>query len=213
MKTKLIKLNEEDYIIVDGIEVKEGDYVLTEYNKIGKVLRVFQRGGETNYHVFVNEMTPISSTNCKKITYSTKPLEYHQIGPKTKNWFKTVFDKIKRLPLSKVEELLFGYSVEKLVDESFENMGYHSTVTPYEEDQFKLGYKLGFNAHKELPKDKLFTVDDMLRVFKHGILFNQVTSSNCKEAVETEFDLLIKSIKPKTEWEVEYINDKLTLKQ
>jgi hypothetical protein len=53
----------------------------------------------------------------------------------------------------------------------------------------------------------------MFKVFKHGILFNQETVSNCKEAVETEFDLLIKSLQQPTEWNVEFINSKLTLKQ
>ena len=189
MKTRLIKLNEKHYIIVDGFEVKEGDFMYDIDGDIGIAIGEDKSQWEGNM----------------KITHSTQLIDGDEVG--------ACFTKIKQLSLSEVEELLFGYSVEKLVNESFENMGYNSTVTPYEEDQFKLGYKLGFNAHKELPKDKLFTVDDMLRVFKHGILFNQVTSSNCKEAVETEFDLLIKSIKPKTEWEVEYINDKLTLKQ
>ncbi len=204
MKTRLIKLNKEHYIIVDDSAIKEGDMFINEHNQISvcvKSLEEFLKNNTTN--------------TIKKVTHSTKPLEYHQVDVKlidegVEGW---EFNKIKQLSLSEVEELLFGYSVQKLVNESFENMGYNSTVTPYEEDQFKLGYKLGFNAHKELAKDKLFTVDDMLMVFKHGILFNQETVSNCKEAVETEFDLLIKSIKPKTEWEVKFINEKLTLKQ
>lgn len=210
MKTRLIKLNEKHYIIVDDFEIKENDYVLTGYNKIGKVLRVFQRGGETNYHVFVNEMTPISSTNCKKIIYSTKPLEYHQVNVKliderVEGW---VFDKIKQLSLSEVEELLFGYSVKKLVDESFENMGYHSTVTPYEEDQFKLGYKLGFSAHKELTKDKLFTLEDMINFAVNCFNDNYDEDISFYKRVKINIEYL----KPKTEWEVEFINGKLTLK-
>lgn len=49
---------------------------------------------------------------------------------------------------------------------------------------------------QKLTKDKVFTVEDMFKAFKHGILFNQETVSNCKEAVETEFELFIKSLKP-----------------
>ena len=122
--------------------------------------------------------------------------------------FGKKIDGVINKPLSEVEELLFGYSVKKMVDESFDNMGFHSTVTPYEEDQFKLGYKLGFNTHKELTKDKLFTVDDMRNVF---ILGGKHKVQNPDTFLE-KMEKIIQSLQP-TEWEVEFINGKLTLKQ
>ena len=149
MKTKLIKLNEEHYIIVDNSEIKEGDFMYDIDGDIGIAIGKDKSQWEGN----------------TKITHSTKPLEDIIVHNKynVKGW-----GNIKPLSLSEVRELV---------------------------------------------KDKLFTKKDMFKVFKHGILFNQETVSNCKEAVETEFDLLIKSLQQPTEWDVEFINSKLTLKQ
>lgn len=188
---KLIKLNEEDYIIVDDSEIKEKAFFINEHNQISVCVKALEEFLKTN-------KSPI-----KKITHSNKPLEDVIIANKYegKGWIN-----IKPLSLSEIEELLFGYSVEKMANSHCE-------------EQYRLGndanynsFIEGFNAHKELVKDKLFTVDDMFKVFKHGILFNQETVSNCKEAVETEFDLLIKSLQQPTEWNVEFISGKLTLK-
>ena len=118
---KLIKLNEKHYIIVDGFEVKEGDVMYDIDGDIGIAIGKDKSQWEGNM----------------KITHSTQLIDGDEVGG--------CFTKLKPLSLSEVKELLFGYSVEKLVNESFENMGYHSTVTPYEEDQFKLGWRRSFS--------------------------------------------------------------------
>lgn len=184
MKTKLIKINEEHYIIVDGFEVKKGDFMYDIDGDIGIAIGKDKSQWEGNM----------------KITHSTQLIDGDEVG--------ACFTKIKQLSLSEVKEL-FGYSVEKLVDESFENMGYHSTVTPYEEDQFKLGYKLGFSAHKELTKDKLFTLEDMINFAVNCFNDNYDEDISFYKRVKINIEYL----KPKTEWEVEFINGKLTLKQ
>lgn len=187
---KLIKLNEEHYIIVDDSAIKEGDMFINEHNQISVCVKSLEKYLKNN-----------TTNTIKKVTHSTKPLE----DIVTENSFKT-YGFIRK---QEIEELLFGYSVEKLVDESFENMGYHSTVTPYEEDQFKLGYKLGFSAHKELTKDKLFTLEDMINFAVNCFNDNYDEDISFYKRVKINIEYL----KPKTEWEVEFINGKLTLKQ
>lgn len=92
MKTKLIKLNDSHYIIVDDSEIKEGDYHLTDKKEIVKTVK-----SETG---FANWLFP-------KITHSTQPLEYT-------NEDHLHWDKIKKLSLSEIEETVYGYSVEKM---------------------------------------------------------------------------------------------------
>lgn len=39
------------------------------------------------------------------------------------------------------------YYLETICNKSFEAMGYHSTITPHEENQFKLGWKIGYKEN------------------------------------------------------------------
>ena len=111
---KLIKLSETHYIVVDDSEKSEGDYI---YNPIvEKIMRV------------TKEMMP----HGQKITHSTQPLEEVCCTPE--NQIKRYidckgcdrkqlgFNKIKPLSLSEVEELIYGYSVEKMADEILNNI-------------------------------------------------------------------------------------------
>lgn len=47
----------------------------------------------------------------------------------------------------------------------------------------------------EVNKIESFTEEDIRKAFEHGILFCQESVSVCKEAKDTEFDMLIKQIK------------------
>jgi hypothetical protein len=123
VKTKLIKLNEEHYIIVDNSEIKEGDFMYDIDGDIGIAIGKDKSQWEGN----------------RKITHSTKPLSFlNESGITTAN-LKPDWTKIKQLS---------GYSVEKMAENKW-----------------------------------------------------------------TEFDLLIKSLQQPTEWDVEFVNGKLTLKQ
>lgn len=127
------------------------------------------------------------------------------------------FEDIKQLSLSEVEEVINGYNLEEKSEQSFENMGYHSTVTPHEEKQFKLGYKLGFKAHQELVKDKMFTIEDLRKAFEEGVdaqfmSMNIDTYEQREQYRKTRLNTIIQPLLPKTEWDIE-INEqnKITL--
>lgn len=75
-----------------------------------------------------------------------------------------------KLSLENCQAIECGYNLGEFVDGAFDNMGYHSTVTPHEEKQFKLGYKLGFQKALELMSDKKFSESDVLDHLNHLIM-------------------------------------------
>ena len=148
-------------------------------NYKGKLVKV----GE-EYHLWVNHMTPKISPFAKYPWDVTK----------------------QRLSLKNCQAIECGYDFDELINETFDNMGYHSTVTPHEEDQFKLGYKLGFQKAVELMGIKKFTEKDVLKVVTHVLnklvlvggfdkqfLFPediyQETTTKCKSLQQTEWDV------------------------
>ena len=196
---KLIETKKDFYIIVDGLVKDEKDLGVWVYDDdydeplIYKTDEDFFKAGKSAW----------------KITHSNNPLEKIV----TENSFKTY----AFISTQEIEELIFGYSLEKISNESFENMGYHSTVTPYEEKQFKLGYKLGFNAHKEFTKDRVLEKEfidwiDKEEVLRSGGGWIKYFNGRGNYFNSTELYDFWKSLQP-TEWEVEFINGKLTLKQ
>ena len=172
---RLIKINEQHYVICDDSEINEGDYYLTKTNDIVKC------GNKNNF-------TPIGS----KITHSTKRIEYGSVDSIT-GW---IFDKIKPLLVSEIEELLYGYSVEKIVNKEYllgtGNLG------------LKKAFIKGFNTHKELVKNTLFTVEDMKKAI-------QVFYYDDMLLTENNLNKVIQSLLPKTEWNVEFVDGKLKL--
>lgn len=94
-KMKLIKLNKEHYIIVDGFEVKEGDVMYDIDGDIGIAIGKDKSQWEGNM----------------KITHSTQPIDGDEVG--------ACFTKVKQLSLSEVEEL-FGYSVGQFAKTEWE---------------------------------------------------------------------------------------------
>ena len=118
----------------------------------------------------------------KKITHSTEPLE-----------------NVKTISLSEVEEVIYGYSVEKMAKNEF-------PVDKYQQDWAfrRMGFVKGFKAHQELVKDKMFTVEDirkaMFEVYKNGIR----SSKEGKESFSEISNRIIQSLLPKTEWLIEF---------
>lgn len=175
--SKLLKLSETYYIIVDDSEIQRGMFIYESDTKL------------------LNEASSIYVRNDKdfKITHSTEPIERydHPAGG-----YEGTFDKIKQLPLSEVEELINGYSVEKMAEENGNNYA-HS----YNPDIFIEGFK----AHQELVKDKLFslaTVEGCMMSIANWIVKNNITSGTeiLTKMVEISESLLL----PKTEWDVEF---------
>lgn len=89
---KLIQIEKEHYIIVDDSDIKEGDFMYDIDGDIGIAIGKDKSQWEGNM----------------KITHSTQPIDGDEVG--------ACFTKIKQLSLVEVEELLFGYNVEKMIE-------------------------------------------------------------------------------------------------
>jgi hypothetical protein len=195
MKTTLIKLNDQHYIVVDDSEIKEGDWVCNIQRPYIKQCQDI----DVDYYNKRNDVF-------KKITHSTEPLEYKYGSQKhgfnmgvMSSDIKLVYDQIKPLDLSEVEELINGYSVEKMSYEATKKQLIRIFSGESAEDidddiqKRRYYYELGFNAHKELVKDKLFTVENIEQAMIEGLTIEQFWEKCCK------------SLLPKTEWLIKEI--------
>lgn len=173
---KLIKLSETHYIIVDDSEIKEGDWY---YNN--KVLFLSDQ-------VFDDGNNPNQNKANKKITHSTQSLE--------SKFSSIIYRGYDHISLSEVEEVINGYSVQNLSYEKY-NDGSVSTNT---RNDWRECWKEGFNAHKELVKDKLFTEQDLREAISLAWNYGQKLENNLKDCGNS----IIQSLLPKCEWGVEF---------
>ena len=168
MKQKLIKITETHYIIVDdSIDIVENFYCF----KDGKIRQVSYLGQD----------------NGNIITHSTQPLNTN-----FNDWFDA-----KIITLSEVEELINGYSVEKMANLHRVNIS---------DDWSNASYIEGFKTHQKLVKDKMFTIEDMKKAFNAGYDLNtweQLSIPNDEIDYLNNHDY-IQSLLPKTEWDVEF---------
>jgi len=120
---------------------------------------------------------------CKKITHSTQPLE-----------------NVIKISLSDVEEVVYGYNLLKMA-ENFSGKDAGSWQCP-------ISYEIGFKAHQELVKDKLFTIEDIQLAFNRGANFAHMPYPK-----NVEYEKKYKnSLLPKTEWGITIDeNNKITL--
>ena len=183
----LKKLTNDHYIIVDDSKINNGD-VHFDFDK--NEIDIW----EGNLHS--------NRFKCKKITHSTQPLESMNHG----NYSSNVYLDIEKLSLQEVKELIGEVDVEK-------NMWYERNVkNPYPSDSpshtgFKKGFELGYNQALEDNKDKKYTEEDLRKMFdmSEGL-------SSFNDTDDNKFKYALKHIQPKTEWEVEFIDEKLKLK-
>jgi hypothetical protein len=188
---KLRKLTDSHYIITSDDNILEGDFVINNLDKlIGRSIRPIS-------------IAEVNDKEYSKITHSTQPLEYIHIAPKVKG-LKLGFKNIKQLSLSEVEEVINGYSVEKMAEKFVMEKLKISSQAP----GVMIGYIEGFKTHQELVKDKLFTIEDIQLAFAKGI---QYTTKPYPQNVQFENEFK-QSLLPKTEWDIE-INEqnKITL--
>lgn len=189
MKTsKLIKLSDTHYIVVDDSEIKGYDWYFDFITN-----QIQQKLSDIKCKVKLDRM---------KITHSNQPLE--QSKPISENCGivePNVFINIKPLSLSEVEEAINGYSVEKMA-EKYRNI---FSIEGGHRNYAAQGYIDGFNAHKELVKDKHEEIIELLTNITEWSSFKEHPIG--KQA-QKALDLLL----PKTEWEVEFDeNGKLKL--
>lgn len=110
---------------------------------------------------------------------------------------------VENRPLSEAQEIEYGYSVEKIASKFIEKEGsiYKDAVVG------KSKWIEGFNAHKKLVKNKLFSIGDM----KKAIQKAQILNVNYGEVEGCKYTIkeIIQSLLPPIEWEVKFVNDKM----
>jgi len=189
MKTKLIKLSDTHYIVVDDSEIKEGDY---DFSKNYRTI-TFVNKERLEMH-----MIPAYKGLYFKVTHSTHPLEGVGI-----------------ISLSEVEEAIYGYSVEKMAENKYPIIKGKSMWMPSAHDcnqaNKQEGYLEGFNAHKELVKDKLFTVADMEKHLITILTSDDVWDAKSPTELLKKVKSSIQSLLPKTEWDCCISDGKLVL--
>ena len=183
---KLIKINTDHYIIVD---------------------ETIQPVNAYYYDSFINAIRNTSgaeygeANHCWKITHSTQPIE--QYYGATDGTIPFVYHKIIELPLSEVKELLEEVDVEWKAINSWEGC---DGCDANDELFFINGYQKGYNQALEDNKDKRFSEEDLWKAMGFGY-----DMCRQKRLDKWGFENFIKSLQPKTEWEVEFIDGKLKL--
>ena len=208
---KLIKLNDQHYIIVDDSEIKVGDWYLTFMNN--KIIGEPRKCSDDSYNF----------SNCKKITHSTQPLE--QYYGATDGSLPFVYHKIKQLSLSEVEEAINGYSVEEfawnnpilsrkdvydLFHKVFKDRrldGEFSLSASKQIYQFdtELREISKIKAHQELVKDKLLNTQLYSNNNHLEWIYNrmiEVHGENPNYDYMIVFKKIIQSLLSKTEWDI-----------
>jgi hypothetical protein len=185
MNQILIKQSETHYIVVDDSPVREGDWCA--YNKMhdskNPQWEIVQCG-----KVEREEMHPISEGRLllwmKKITHSTQPLDKDIQG--FGYWTKDIIP----LSLKEVKVLIYAYNWKAEFEKS--NLKYGAE---------QHSFFLGFNAHKELVKDKVFTIEDMNNLLQVCIEASMTGTSVFVKRTGNEY---IKSLLPPTQWPVTF---------
>jgi len=191
---KLIKIQEEFYIIDDSEPILD-ELVIID-GGLGRI-------GVGKYYTNVKySVTP------KKIIHSTQDLKG-----------------VIKLNKAEILELIGEFDVYNLADEQFDKDTNEIPLpTPLWYDsqnvQFNSFIK-GFNKHKELTKDKLYTKKDLVNGMDKVYGWMIPESGNGTFLIDGKFyrplvlddvkDKFIQSLQPKTEWDIIIENDKITL--
>lgn len=186
MNSKLIKLSESHYVIVDDSEIQEGCICVNLAHKM-VVKPTDIQWAKSN------------KNNLKVITHSTEPIDGDNVG--------ACFIKVKQLSMEQVEEIINGYSV---IDKAQEIANLLYNEEAFNNKVFKgllsVAYQEGFKAHQELEKDKLFTLENMQKSFKAGQLYCATEGKVYPRSAS--FEEHLKSLSP-TEWEIDTSKIKL----
>jgi hypothetical protein len=205
---ELIKINKDHYVIIDNLDIKEGDFFLNETTTI--------EVGISNYKSL--------SPKCKKITHSTKPLEdvIVLVRPDGSDVSETIFDKVKEISLSEVKKLIGDVNLEELeliyhqqlIERREVARNFRGQVAGNHPDMFTSreilsmmeGYSDGYTQALEdnKSKNKQYTEEDMRYMFECG--------RNYQNNAEVTFKVSMDFIKHRIEWEVEFVDGKLKLK-
>lgn len=189
---KLIEVSKEHYVIVDDSKSNSDELVFcldVHYNNPNHppekyINPIRKRGSGDNCNA------------CKKITHSTEPIDGDGTG--------ACFIDIKQLSLSEVQELIYGYNLDKMAENK--SIQKCKKLRTFDIPSYKFGAQFGFidgfKAAMEITKDKLFTIDDMRDLYNH---MHDTAINFLDDELEQQksFDGYIQSI-TKTEWDVEF---------
>jgi predicted metal-dependent hydrolase len=193
---KILKLiAPKHYIIVDDAKFYQGDFIYLEKGNTPST-----KEGEIVKCEFPDANG--SGVAWRRVTHSTKPLEqyYNSAGGS----IPYVFDRVKKLNLSYVEEAIYGHSVEKMAKKY---LGWREDLDIDEEERYYLSdigkydaFIEGYNAHEKISRDKLFIVEKAIQVLEEE-KFGQggVSRDEYKSRVISK----LQSLLPKKEWIVE----------
>ena len=189
---KLIKINTDHYVVVDDSEIKEGNWYLI---------------GRTIYHCLKNIPEDLRNENkIFKIIHSTQPMPHGVVR-------EGQITGVTAISLQEVKELIGEVDVEKKI------------ISPYpmatqNDVDWCNGYQRGYNQALEDNKEKKYTEEDVINLFKEFGIENRNVPEDESSWIELQSEhieewihnKLIQSLQPKTEWEVEIVDDKLKLK-
>lgn len=192
---KLIKVNIDHYVIFDDSEIKEGHWYIDDTKTIRKSMT-----SDEDYWLLRKEY--------KKITHSTQPLDSKGYWGKVMPLTLTIFE---------IKELIGEVDVEKIAEEIYSEFPNNPKEHPewhYNKDvhcyKKRKAFIKGYNQALEDNKEKKYTEEDI----KYAIIFgyNKRTFDVEKIMNSQTDEEFIKSLQPKTEWEVEFVDGKLKLK-
>jgi hypothetical protein len=186
--TKLIKLSETRYVVVDDSEMQEGCICLNLAHKAVVKPTDIQWAKE-------------NKQNLKVITHSTEPIDGDNVG--------ACFIKVKQLTMEQVNEIIKDSVDYQLEDFELERKRvYLETGSLTACEILDRGISLGFKAHQGLVKDKLFTLEDMYKALNKLSDAYECGFSRLHDVDFQAADDIIKSLTP-TEWEIDTTKIKL----
>ena len=183
---KLIKINTDHYIVVDNsLDFSETDYYWDDKQKE-------IRTGSNNH---------VTGGYKIKITHSTQPL-----NTKFNDWFDAQI-----ITLQEVKELIGEVDVEKKAEKMFPGTYIvieGLDIAPAHREGFVTGYTQAIEDNKE----KKYTEAQLIWAIQEAYGHGQNDEFDGLNKVEKSIIVITNYLQPKTEWEVEFINGKLTLK-
>lgn len=195
---KLIKITNEHYVVIDDSEIKDNDWV-ADFRLDGRILMSKWNEEDHEDGLFFD---------VKKITHSTKPFGGNAIA----------------ISLHEVKELIGEVDVNVKAHKYSTNYRCPATNDQeYCKHDIVSGYNNGYNQALEDNKEKKYTEEDILNAFREGTNAGALHERLCdydtgdfedaEQYSDSYEESFIQSLQqPKTEWEVEIVDNKINIK-
>lgn len=197
--SKLIKISDTHYIIVDNSNIKNSDWYYDSTDKDG-LLPIYRRTQDLKYY-----------SGCLKITHSTEPLEKDTSYSGSQERPVLHYCDIVQITIAEIEEVIYGYNVQDLILKKIQSIDNQLSLLTL--GHLSEGAYIGFGIHRELTKDKLFTLDDMKQAHRSGIEYGKClySQSNYNHELAVTTEQYIQSLLLPEEWNIKFINGKIKL--